>query len=79
MSTTRIRAHVTVEITIEADSVWSEDTRISQIKKQAMDDFNHKIQCINSPSAQGGVNRKGYGIVVSGTPKVQYIIVENED
>ena len=74
----KIKADITVEVSLRADSVWPEDTTVEQVKRQALADFAGKIGHINSPSIQNDIQRVGYGIRVIGEPHVKIIVIEED-
>ena len=71
-----IKANIKVEVSFPADSVWSKDTTVEQIIKQALDSFTRKVRNINSPSVQENIKRDSYHMKVIGEPRVEIIVIE---
>jgi len=75
---TRVRATVTVELEIPGDSVWDGSTSVSQVHKQALDDFKTEMRFINAESVIGGIKHHQRKITVIGEPKVHMIITDED-
>jgi hypothetical protein len=74
----RVRASVTVEVEIPGDSIWSGNTTIDQIHKQALDDFHHTMSLLNKPSVVEEIKHTPHKISIIGEPKVHMVITDED-
>ena len=66
---TSVRANVKFMAKFDSGSVWSSDTKVDQVVKQALDGFQDRIRKMHEIAG-------GIGITIIGTPHVEMMVME---
>ncbi len=71
MAESSVMANVKVMVEIPSGSVWSHDTTVDQVKRQALEGFEWAIRDINNKCGPKAIK-------IVGTPEVQMVIMNPE-